>query len=108
MVWRAPLQPSAASDSYTIRLEYSLASRPKITVEEPELIRPDGKPLPHTFEGDELCLHYAEEWESSDLIVSTIVPWISEWLLYYELWLITGKWHGGGHGEEGDSLTRKG
>jgi hypothetical protein len=31
------------------------------------------------------------------LLAYTVVPWISEWLLYYELWLFTGEWTGGGH-----------
>lgn len=31
------------------------------------------------------------------LIANTIVPWTSEWLFYYEIWLATGQWHGGGH-----------
>jgi hypothetical protein len=26
-----------------------------------------------------------------------IVPWISLWLFFYETWLITGEWLGGGH-----------
>jgi hypothetical protein len=30
------------------------------------------------------------------LYTETIVPWISEWLMYYELWLSTGEWLGGG------------
>jgi hypothetical protein len=29
-------------------------------------------------------------------IIDTIIPWTSEWLLHYECWLATGKWHGGG------------
>jgi hypothetical protein len=24
------------------------------------------------------------------------VPWLLLWLSFYELWLITGEWHGGG------------
>jgi hypothetical protein len=30
------------------------------------------------------------------LLCQTIVPWISEWLLHYEIWLVTGKWCAGG------------
>ena len=32
----------------------------------------------------------------------TIIPWAIEWLKYYELWRITGKWLGGGieHGKD--------
>jgi hypothetical protein len=100
MILVVPIEPSQVSDTYTMRLEYSLGSRPKITVQSPDLKRSEGKRLPHTFESDELCLHYEEEFSGQDLIAKTIVPWISEWLVHYELWLITGKWLGGGHGNE--------
>jgi hypothetical protein len=30
------------------------------------------------------------------LLAYTVVPWTSEWLVFYELWLITGEWLGGG------------
>ena len=30
------------------------------------------------------------------LLAKTTVPWASRWLYYYELWLVTGKWLGGG------------
>lgn len=30
------------------------------------------------------------------LISETIVPWASEWLFYFELWLVTKEWMGGG------------
>jgi hypothetical protein len=29
-------------------------------------------------------------------IAEYIVPWIAEWLLYYETWLAIGEWLGGG------------
>lgn len=36
--------------------------------------------------------------DRKDLISDTIIPWVADWLLYYELWLATGEWLGGGHG----------
>lgn len=27
---------------------------------------------------------------------ATIIPWTSEWLFNYEVWLATGEWRGGG------------
>ena len=36
------------------------------------------------------------EFNSSKLIANTIIPWTVEWLYYYELWLATGEWLGGG------------
>jgi hypothetical protein len=29
-------------------------------------------------------------------LAMTVIPWISEWLYFYELWLVTGEWLGGG------------
>jgi hypothetical protein len=31
-------------------------------------------------------------------IAHTTILWTSEWLLDYEIWPVTGQWHGGGHG----------
>ena len=53
--------------------------------------------LPHVFPGDNLCLHFPGEWTPEKSIATTIVPWTSEWLLHYEIWVFTGKWTGGGH-----------
>jgi hypothetical protein len=33
-------------------------------------------------------------------IAATIVPWLSLWLYYYEVWLATGAWEGGGISHE--------
>jgi hypothetical protein len=40
---------------------------------------------------------YPGECKHDRLLAITVVPWISEWLIYYELWLVTGRWLGGGH-----------
>jgi hypothetical protein len=29
-------------------------------------------------------------------LAKAIVPWTSEWLLHYEIWLATGDWRGSG------------
>ena len=58
------------------------------------------KQLPHVYSTSKqrLCLFFpnGKEWNRSHLISETIIPWASEWLYYYELWLITGEWLGGG------------
>jgi len=64
----------------------------------PRLERPPGKELPHTYDHDELCLYFPQEWTPTMLIATTIVPWAADWLLHYEIWLATdGTWCGGGH-----------
>ena len=43
-----------------------------------------------------LCLYDPREtpWQRMDNVHQKIIPWIAEWLVYYELYLIYGKWLG--------------
>ena len=92
------LQPTPYSDRYTIQLEYRDRRRPKVSVLQPKLRLAPGKTrLPHVFRADDLCLHLPGEWRPEMRISEYIVPWISLWLFFYETWLITGEWLGGGH-----------
>jgi hypothetical protein len=92
------LRPTPMSDEYTVELEYNVPSRPKVLVLRPELRLASGKSrLPHVFDGNELCLYSAGEWRPDLRISDFIVPWISLWLFFYEVWLATGEWLGGGH-----------
>lgn len=95
--WTGRLQPTPASREYLVALDYGGRSRPTVTVLSPELKIPDGESLPHTFGGERLCLHYPGQWSGTAQLATVIVPWASEWLLHYELWLATGEWQGGGH-----------
>ncbi len=72
----------------------------------PKLTDLPDKDVPHRFEGGNLCLHYNGEWDPTMLISETIIPWASEWLLHYELWLATGEWLGGGHDPGGKQEPR--
>jgi hypothetical protein len=92
-----PIRPSPASRHYTVRLTYRHGAAPHVTVEDPPLdLHPGATALPHVYAGDELCLYYPGQWDHAMLLAHTIVPWTSEWLMYYELWLVTGRWSGGG------------
>jgi hypothetical protein len=96
--WEGELRPTERSERYLVAIDYAPPGIPDISVLWPRLERPGGGVLPHTYEGDRLCLFYPGEWRRTMRIDTTIVPWISEWLLFYELWLFTGDWLGGGHG----------
>jgi hypothetical protein len=71
-----------------------------------EVIAPDlqvlaeGRTLPHVYEENptRICLYMpgTGEWNPDKRIVGTIVPWAVLWLFYFEDWLITGEWSGGG------------
>jgi hypothetical protein len=93
------LQPTPTSDIYTIEVEHRGSDpRPRVHVLRPELcLAPGRTKLPHVFKGKELCLHLAGEWRPHLKIAEFVVPWISFWLFFYETWLSTGEWLGGGH-----------
>jgi hypothetical protein len=100
LVCHGQIQPTALTACYRVRLEYEEGGDdPKVWVEEPKLRRRNSdEPIPHTYEDDRPCLHRPRkrEWTPDKLIATTILPWLSMWLLYYEIWLATGAWHGGG------------
>jgi hypothetical protein len=70
------------------------------------LIEPDirslagGRPLPHVYCENpvRLCLYLpgGNEWLSSMKISDTLIPWAILWLWYFEDWLISNEWKGGG------------
>ena len=76
--------------------------------------RTPDEPIPHTFEGDQpdtddpcLYLPGSGEWSSDKKLALTFVPWLSLWLFFYESWLVTGEWQGGGvHPAEAPQFAR--
>ena len=98
LVFTGDLTPSPLSRTYEIEVEYNDKRAPVVKVLSPVLDRPPTQELPHTYEEDALCLYFPGEWNTSNLITFTIIPWAVEWLLHYEIWLATdGTWCGGGH-----------
>ena len=55
-----------------------------------------------------LCLFdpAGREWMPADLIAETTIDWAAEWLHYYELWHLCGKWLGPGIGHESIGCMR--
>lgn len=105
LVWRWEVQPSYLSTKYTIKLVYRYGGTPKVWVLSPKpLALAEGQTsLPHVYSTleQQICLFYnageeEKEWRPDKILANTVVPWISEWLYFYELWLITGTWLGGG------------
>lgn len=64
--------------------------------------------LPHVYSTSKqrLCLYFPDgtEWHGGILLTDSVVPWISEWVFFYQLWLVTGDWLGGGikHGPKNE------
>lgn len=101
LIWRGQVCPSPLSNTYPVEIRYSLGSRPIVTVYGDNIKKIDDPDFPHVFHKNkktntvELCLSYGD-FDSSMLIADTYVPWAIEWLYYYEIWLATGEWRGGG------------
>jgi hypothetical protein len=95
---RIPIQPSPACQTYTVRLRYRHGKPPRVTVVDPPVLERhrDAHALPHAYPGDELCLYFPGQWRHDMLLAYTILPWTAEWLIHYELWLVTGTWTAGG------------
>lgn len=104
LVCQGEVRPTDISRVYRVRLTYRAKYRPKVKVEDPPLRRRPSEPdvgIPHTFnqsqEGKETpCLHRTTDWSSDMRLANTVIPWLYEWLMFYELWHVTGEWYGGG------------
>jgi hypothetical protein len=97
--WTGPWLPGPLSDTYQLRITYIFPNRPKIAIISPHLNLAKGKiRLPHVYADGQLdiCVHRPEEWNKHLYIVDTVMPWISEWLQFYECWEQTGSWEGKG------------
>jgi hypothetical protein len=114
-VWEGAVKP--ASKIYRIRIVYFrqtyfdgwMLKNSYVTVHviDPpvgaEALR-DAKFLPHIYWNERnpawpaLCLWDPKEmfWTPEQTIASTIIPWTSEWLLFFEYWQISGEFLGPG------------
>ena len=99
------LQPTSISKYYDTLIEFDIVKKiPKVMISLKQLGVEKIETIPHNYQTETvqnekyliLCLYYPGEWNSKMNISDTIIPWASEWLYYFEIWKITGKWLGGG------------
>lgn len=96
LVCRGTVRPTPMNMAYRVRIEYSVPGKPKVWVEEPKLQRRTAdESIPHAFDDERPCLFHMD-FRSDMPIATTIVPWLMLWLFFYESWLVTGEWQGGG------------
>jgi len=98
LVWRGGARPTPLSEEYRLQINYDLGFLPKTKVLEPELRRRGEEKIPHMYNQETLCLFNPDkrEWNDQMRISNTILPLACLWLYFYEVWLATGEWHGGG------------
>ena len=97
------ISPTVFSRLYRCVLVLTPAQSPQMFVVNPDLrALAKGQPLPHIYHYDgpgvRLCLWLPRknEWLPQMRLLETYVAWTSEWLNYFEEWLVTGEWAGGG------------
>src|SRR5579883_431538 len=101
LTWEFAARPDPLSRIYKMRIVYQQGDVPKVYVIDPDLtFLAEGRRLPHVYEQKptRLCLYLpgGGEWSPSKRISETIVPWTFLWLWYFEEWLASGDWKGGG------------
>ena len=101
LLWRYQTSPAPLSRIYGIRIEFANDGTPEVFVERPDLVElAGGRKLPHVYRQSppRLCLYLpgTGEWQPWMRIDQMIVPWTSLWLYFFEDWLATDEWKGGG------------
>ncbi|MBT2303410.1 hypothetical protein J7E70_23450 [Variovorax paradoxus] len=97
------IAPTVFSRLYRCKLLLTPMRSPVMFVVKPDLCSlADGRPLPHVYHhhgpGTCLCLWLPRknEWQSQMRLLETYLAWTGEWLNYFEEWLATDEWAGGG------------
>ena len=100
LIWKFDACPDPLSRTYRLRLRYASEKAPSVTVDSHDLRElSGGRTPPHLYHNpDRLCLYLpgTEEWDHRQRLDQTIVPWSFLWLAYFEHWLATDEWGGGG------------
>lgn len=104
LLYRFHLAPSDYGRVYECELRVTPDSRPpEMYVLSPNLKElADQVVLPHIYPnngiGTKLCLWWPKqrEWQPQMNLMDTYIAWTAEWLWYFEDWLTTGVWAGGG------------
>ena len=99
--WQFDCTPTPMARTYRVEIKYKVGANPDIFVIDPHLpTMAKGQKLPHVYseEPTELCLWLpsTQEWHPSLRLDQTVVPWTYLWLDYFEDWLLTAHWKGGG------------
>jgi len=89
------ITPSEFCTSYRIAIRYKKDGIPATRILDPEIPR-DLYGRVHIYQTGTLCLfdHREQPWLRMDNLHEKIIPWTAEWLVFYEIFLLCGKWLG--------------
>ncbi len=88
------ISPDYCMNTYKIKIEYVAGHEPKSTI-----LVPDIEPSTeiHMYKDHSVCLHYPPDmkWTIHKEVANYTIPWLCEWIIFYELYLINGNiWKG--------------
>lgn len=101
LTWEVTVRPTPLSREYKLRIIYKQGFIPEVYVLDPDIkLLAGDRSLPHVYcqKPTRLCLYLpsGNEWAGYMKISETIIPWAVLWLFYFEDWLVTNDWKGGG------------
>jgi len=103
LVFTYEISPTPMSRTYRLQLTFQQGGSPEVRVLSPNIaeLGSGHGTIPHLYERAhpvKLCLYLPStgEWHAGKIIAHTLIPWSAEWLFYFEAWLATGEWSGGG------------
>ena len=93
LVTKGTLRPTEDCDEYKIRIEYLPGIQPRVYIKSHDL---ENIADIHLYKEGFLCLFDPSEtkWKDTNKLSEYTVPWVVEWIMYYEIWKLTGKWEG--------------
>lgn len=98
LVFTLVLKPTLTNEAYLVLFAYSLKiPRPYVRVSDPAPVKSvGGVPTPHLNSDGTLCLFdpNKNEWNPTDSLVDTTIPWTLRWLFHYEYFITFGEWKG--------------
>lgn len=88
------ITPDESREPYTVSVTRKRYYSPKVFVKSPKINDPNSKI--HRYNDGSLCLFDWREkpWKEHYRIDQKLIPWIAEWLVFYELYKETGEWLG--------------
>jgi hypothetical protein len=93
MLCRGYLQPLDYIEPYQIEIIQIAGKTPKVFIKYPKI---EINPKIHIYREGNLCLFYPPDlnWKANTSVAKYTIPWINEWIIYYEIYKISGKWEG--------------
>lgn len=93
LVCNGKIQPTDHSPFYEFQLTLAQHRTPQVRIVDPEI---PWHPDIHMYSNGTLCLydHRQRRWHEDDDLHRSVIPWLAEWLVCYELYQFTEKWHG--------------